>query len=74
MLLWTSLLCLFSATIVASEFLPEILASYDPGSTFKPLKKALSLSENPRVIRGLLVVRQTNCPTGYMECTNVPGE
>jgi len=30
-------------------------------------------SDNVRVIRALLAVRQTECPTGTVECANIPG-
>jgi len=77
MLLWTSLICLFSANIVASQFsLPEVFAGYDPRKVLQPMNGGLEtkeFSDNVRVIRALLAVRQSGCPTGYAECTNQPG-
>jgi len=78
MLLWTSLLCLFSANLVASKFSsPEIFAGYDPRTVLQPLNNGLEKmdsSDNVRVIRALLAVRQSGCPAGYAECTNRPGK
>ena len=77
MLLWTTLFCLLSANLALSQFSPpEILASYDPDTVLKPLKDTLKnkdSSDNLRLIRGLLMMRQTGCPTGYGECTNPAG-
>lgn len=74
MLLWTALLCLFSASLVASQA-PEILADYDPPTPLKPMNDKLEntdSSDNPHVIRGLLMTRQS-CPAGYGECDNPAG-
>jgi len=77
MLPWTALFCLFSANLVASQlFLPEVFAGYDPRTILKPYKNGLksgSASDDLRVIRALLTVRQTECPAGTAECPNVPG-
>ena len=77
MLFWTALLCLFSANLVAPQFfLPEVFAAYDPRTILKPYKNGLKSggsSDNVRVIRALLAVRQADCPTGTIECPNVPG-
>jgi len=77
MLLWTALLCLFSANLVASQFfLPEVFAAYNPRAVLKPYKNGLKgggSSENVRVIRALLAVRQAECPTGTEECASAPG-
>lgn len=77
MLPWTALFCLVSANLVASQlFLPEIFGSYDPRTILKPYKNELKSggpSDDLRVIRALLTVRQTECPVGTAECTNVPG-
>lgn len=76
MLLWTSLLCLFSANLVASQFFPpEIFAGYDPRSVFRPLNDGLVSKRSPgdpRVIRALLAVRQTECPADTTACANEP--
>lgn len=77
MLLWSTLLCLFSATLVVSQFAkPEILADYDPNTTLQPMKNNLEnqdSADNLNLIRGLLKSRQSGCPTGYGECTNQAG-
>jgi len=77
MLLWTNLLCLFSANLVASQlFPPEVFAGYDPHTVLQPMNDGLESkdsSDNVRVIRALLVLRQSGCPTGYAECTSLPG-
>ena len=77
MLLWTSLICLFSANLVASRFYPpEVFAGYDPHKVLQPMSGGLEtkeFSDNVRVIRALLGVRQSGCSTGYVECTEQPG-
>ncbi|KAF9646919.1 hypothetical protein BDM02DRAFT_3130075 [Thelephora ganbajun] len=77
MLLWTTLLCLLSANLALSQFSPpEILAAFDPDTALVPLKDKLEkkdASDNVHLIRGLLMVRQSGCPTGYGECTNPAG-
>jgi len=75
MLFWTALLCLVSVNrLVASQFSPpEVLAGYDPCTILKPFNNGLKSggsSENVRIIRALLAVRQTECPTDYMVCPN----
>ena len=77
MFLWTALLYLFSANLVASQFfLPEVFATYNPRTILKPFKNGLKSggsSDNVRVIRALLAVRQAECPANTAECINVPG-
>jgi hypothetical protein len=77
MLLWTALICLFSANLAVSQFVrPGVLAEYDPNTALKPMKDKLEgkdSSDNVHLIRGLLMVRQSGCPTGYGECTNPAG-
>ncbi|KAF9778050.1 hypothetical protein BJ322DRAFT_512353 [Thelephora terrestris] len=77
MLLWTSLLCLFSANLVASQFAqPGVLADYDPSTVLQPMNNNLQSqdsSDDLHVIRGLLKSRQSGCPTNYGECTNPAG-
>jgi len=78
MLLWASLFCLFFANLVASQFfLPEIFAGYDPRKVLQPLNNRLTSmgpSDNVRVIRALLTVRQTGCPTDYSACVGAVPE
>ena len=74
MLLWTALLCLVSANLVVSRFSPpEVFAGYDPRTILKPFNNGLKSggsSENVRVIRALLAVRQAECPPDYTGCPN----
>lgn len=76
MLFRTALLCLFSANLVAAQFfLPEAFAAYNARTILKPYKDGSKKGDSSiRVIRGLLVVRQSECPTGTAECATVPGE
>lgn len=76
MLFWTTLFCLISANLVASQGSPELLANYDPNTTLIPASNKFEgqdSSDNPHLIRGLLTVRQSGCPTGYGECNNPAG-
>jgi len=78
MLLRTTLLCLFSAALVVSQFPPpDIIADYDPLATLEPMNTGIddtnSTDLNVREIRGLLGARHNECPAGYGECTNKPG-
>jgi len=71
------MLCLLSANLVASQFFsPEIFAGYDSRELLQPLNGELEnkvSSDGVHVIRALLGVRQSGCPTGYAGCTNRSG-
>ena len=78
MLLRTALLCLFSATLVVSQFSPpEIIDGYDPLlASLEEMNTGMddtNSTNNAREIRGLLGVRHNECPSGYAECANKPG-
>jgi len=77
MLLWTALLCLLSASLVASRGLPDTLAEYNPGTMLKPSKDSSQKQDGPgnvNLVRSLLIARQTQCPSGYEECViTAPG-
>lgn len=72
-----ALFCLLSANFVASQFAkPEILAGYDPRTALQPPSNKLESKDgsgDSHVIRGLLNLRQSGCPTGYGECNNPAG-
>ena len=60
---------------VGQEFAaPEILAARDPDTIFQPLLGRIAKNEvdeavdNPRVIRGLLIVGRDSCPSNYAVC------
>ena len=76
MLLWTSLLWVFSAGLVTAQFFPpEVFIGYNPHTVLQPMNDGLEgkdSSDNVRTIRALLSVWQ-ECPPGYAECTNLPG-
>jgi len=63
--------------VVGQEFAPpEILAAKDPDTILQPLagrpadEDTNEASDNPKVIRGLLVARQDNCPNNYAVCND----
>jgi len=55
---------------------PEILAAKDPDNTLQPLvgrpadEDAEGVVDNPKVIRGLLGIRQNSCPNNYAACND----
>lgn len=76
MLFWTTFFCLITASLAATQAgPPDIRAEHDP-ETLRPLKYKLENqdgSDNVRLIRGLLMARQTGCPTGYGQCASQDG-
>lgn len=63
--------------VVGQEFAPqEILAAKDPDTVLQPLagrpadEDMNEASDNPKVIRGLLVARQDGCPNNYAFCND----
>ena len=66
-----------ATSVVGQEFAtPEILAAKDPDTILQPFVGRIAKDEadeagdNPRVIRGLLFVRQDNCASNYAACTD----
>lgn len=63
--------------VVSQDFAPpEILAAKDPDTVLQPLggqranEDADDAVNGSKVIRGLLGVRQNDCPTNYAACTD----
>jgi len=63
--------------VVGQDYAPPvILTADDPNIIFQPLagqfadKNADDAIDNPKVIRGLLVMRQDKCPIGYAMCND----
>ena len=63
--------------VVGQEFAPpEILAAKDPDTILQPPLGRIAKDEadeavdNPRVIRGLLFIRQESCSFNYAACTD----
>ena len=77
MLLWTTLLCLLSIDLAVSQAVqPDILLNSGQSTALQPLKDKMQnkdSTDNVHLIRGLLTVRQSGCPTDYAECTNPAG-
>ena len=66
-----------SIFVVSQDFAPpEIPAANDPDTIFKPLagrpadEDVDEAFDNPKVIRGLLVIRQDSCASGSAACND----